>query len=65
MEPLPEESSRPYDARWAKLFLAEARPLQPDDHLVSSARYWLPSPALVVAVVVLDLILFAYAYSQI
>jgi hypothetical protein len=65
VEPPPEENLRPYDARWAKLFLAEARPLRPDDHLVSSARYWLPSPALVVAVVALDLILFAYAYSQI
>lgn len=65
MEPRPEEPLRPYDARWAKLFLPEARPLRPDDHLVSSARHWLPSPALVVAVVVLDLILFAYAYSQI
>ena len=65
MEPSSEEPPRPYDSRWAKLFLPEARPLRPDDHLVSSTRHWLPSPALVVAVVALDLVLFAYAYSQI
>lgn len=61
----PEASEGPYDRKWAMLFLPEARPIRPDDHLLARSRMWRPPAWLVLAVMALDLAAFAYVYSQI
>jgi len=59
----PPGPERPYDGKWARLFLPQARPINPDDQLVAKSAEWTPSAWLVLVVILIDLATFAYVFS--